>query len=197
MSAPGRPTTIHAHAIDNLDYIRATIERASGFSAVPGTGGMLMGATALVTAFVARPLAGSDQWVTVWLVDAAVACAIGLTAMSIKARRSATPLTGPAARRFALAFLPPLAAGAVLTAVLWQSGRIVQLPGCWLLLYGTAVTTGGAFSVRAVPLMGVCLMLLGMAAFIAPPEWGDHFMAAGFGLLQIGFGLIIARKHGG
>jgi hypothetical protein len=158
---------------------------------------MLMGATALVTAFVARPLAGSDRWVAVWLIDAALACAIGLMAMAIKARRSATPLTGPAARRFALAFLPPLAAGAVLTAVLWQSGRILQLPGCWLLLYGTAVTTGGAFSVRAVPLMGVCLMLLGVAAFVAPPEWGDQFMAAGFGLLQIGFGFIIARKHGG
>ena len=108
------------------------------------------------------------------------------------------PVAGrPAARRFAVAIVPALGAGAVLTAVLAASRLTARLPGCWLLLYGTAVTSGGAFSVRPVPLMGVGVMALGALAFVAPAAWGDWFMAAGFGGLQIAFGLVIARRHGG
>jgi hypothetical protein len=67
----------------------------------------------------------------------------------------------------------------------------------WLLLYGTAIVTGGAFSVRVVPLMGLCLMALGAVALFLPAGWGDVLMAGGFGAVQIGFGIWIARHHGG
>lgn len=50
---------------------------------------------------------------------------------------------------------------------------------------------------RPVQLMGAGFMALGALAFVAPAAWGDWFMAAGFGGLQIGFGLVIARRHGG
>jgi hypothetical protein len=106
-------------------------------------------------------------------------------------------LSGPAARKFALAFIPAIVAGGLLTAVLARGGLLDDLPGCWLLLYGAAVASGGAMSVRAVPLMGVSSMALGAAAAMAPPVWGDTFMAAGFGALQVGFGIVIARRHGG
>ena len=78
-----------------------------------------------------------------------------------------------------------------------RAGWQTRLPACWLLLYGTAVASGGALSVTAIPLMGAAFMALGAAAFVAPPEWGNYFMAAGFGVLQIVVGLIIARRYGG
>jgi hypothetical protein len=104
--------------------------------------------------------------------------------------------TGPSVR-FARSFAPPMTAAIVLTPVFATAGLVSRLPGCWLLLYGTAVVTGGAFSVRVVPLMGLCFMALGAAAFVAPAAWGNWLMAAGFGGLHIIFGLVIARRYGG
>jgi len=190
-------TALHTRALESLEYIRDTMERAAGFSAVPGRGGVLMGVTAIVTAVWAHRWRLSDRWLTLWLADAAGAVAIGMIGIVQKARRSGTALSAPATRRFALAFLPAIAAGTVLTAVLYHRGLVADLPGCWLLLYGTAVTSGGALSVGTVPMMGISFMALGAAAFVAPATWGDALMAAGFGALHIGFGIFIARRHGG
>jgi hypothetical protein len=192
------PEPIHAHAIDNLRFIRDTMSRATAFTAVPGWGGVLIGVTALGAALISGPPDDSLRWVLVWLIEAGIAAAIALAAMTLKARRIGVPLSSAApAFRFALGYVPPLIAGMVLTPVFVLDGLAPRLPACWLLLYGTAVVTGGAFSIRIVPLMGVCFMALGITAFAAPASWGHWFMAAGFGGLHLGFGLIIARNHGG
>ena len=192
------PEPIHAHAIDNIRFIRDAMSRASAFTAVPGWGGVAMGVSAIVTSVVSGPPDGSLRWVLIWFADAAVAAAIALVTMTIKARRIGAPLSSAApAFRFALAYVPPLVAGMVLTPVFAMLGLMARLPGCWLLMYGTAAATGGASAVRVVPLMGICFMVLGTAAFAAPAEWGHWLMAAGFGGLHIGFGLVIARRYGG
>jgi hypothetical protein len=197
MSAAAVPPSLHDHAADHLRFIRDTMARAADFTAVPGWGGVLMGVTALVTTAAAGPPRDTPAWVGIWLAAAGVAVALGLGAMVWKARRAGVSLTGAPARRFALAFVPPLMAGAVLTGVFVRDHMSTRLPGCWLLLYGAAVMSGGAFSVRLVPVMGICFMALGVLAFVSPVSTGSLFMAAGFGALQIGFGLIIARKYGG
>jgi hypothetical protein len=193
--APG-PPALHTHAIDNLRFIRQTMERAGPFTAVPGWGGVLIGVVALGASAIAGPPAG-PRWLNVWLGAATVAVTIGIVTMARKARASGSSFFAAPFQRFALAYLPPLAAGAVLTAVFVEGGFTARLPGCWLLLYGTGVTAGGALSVRIVPVMGILFMALGTAAFIAPTALGNTFMATGFGGLHIGFGLIIARKYGG
>jgi len=193
----GEPRAIHSHAIDDLRFIRDTMARAGQFSAIPGWGGVTMGATAIVASVVAGPLAHAERWLAVWSIEAAVAILIALVTMVRKARRSSATLLATPTRRFALVLLPPLAAGAVLTSVFVANGLTARLPGCWLLLYGVSGATGGALSVRVVPVMGVLFMALGVAAFIAPSAWGNILMAAGFGGLHIIFGAIIARHYGG
>ena len=195
--AMGEPRAIHSHAIDDLRFIRDTMARAGQFSAIPGWGGVTMGATAILASAVAGPLAHAERWLAVWSIEAAVAILIALVTMVRKARRSSATLLTTPTRRFALVLLPPLAAGAVLTAVFVANGLTARLPGCWLLLYGVSGATGGALSVRVVPVMGVLFIALGVAAFIAPSGWGNIFMAAGFGGLHIIFGAIIARHYGG
>jgi hypothetical protein len=156
-----------------------------------------MGVTAVIAAALAARRATPAEWIAVWLAEAVIALGVGGMTMVRKAEAQGTPLRTRAGRLFAGAFVPPILAGAVLTAALYQAGLTGLLPGVWLLLYGTAVSAAGAFSVRAVPVMGVCFMALGSAAFFLPRGTGDLMMAAGFGGLQIGFGLYIARRHGG
>ena len=120
-----------------------------------------------------------------------------MLAVRLKSRRMSLSLQSRPARRALLSFMPPLLAGAALTSVLYRGGAMDVLPGLWLLLYGTAVVTGGAFSVRIVPVMGLCFMGLGLVSFFAPASWQNAFLAAGFGVLHVAFGVVIARRHGG
>jgi len=188
---------IDRHAAENIRFIRETMERAGSFTAVPGWGGMAMGLTAVAAAFLAARQATLGAWLDVWLGEALLAFAIAAGATTFKARAAKMSLLSGPARKFALSFVPPLLVGALLTTVLFRTGATHVLPGMWLLLYGTAVVTGGAFSVRIVPMMGLCFMATGAAALFSPASWGNWYMAAGFGGLQIVFGLIIARKYGG
>lgn len=188
---------LHEHAAENLRFIRDTMARASDFTAVPGLGGVLMGALAFAATIVGGPPRDTRAWLGVWLATAGLAVVTGLVGIVWKARRHNLPLRGPVARRFALALVPALIVGAVLTAVFVQHDLAVKLPACWLLCYGAAISSAGAFSVRPVPFMGAAFIVLGLLAFVAPPEWGHLFMAAGFGGLHVGFGVVIARNYGG
>jgi len=191
------PIPIDARAADHLRYIRETMENAAEFTAVPGWGGVAMGMTALAAAFLAARQTSPGTWLTVWLAEVFVAVAIAAPAAATKARRANSSLFRGPGRKFVLSFAPPIIVGGLLTLALFKLGALAVLPGVWLLLYGTAIVTGGAFSVRAVPIMGLCLMVLGAAALFAPAAWGNLFMASGFGVVQIAFGLWIALRYGG
>ena len=191
------PIPIDARAADHLRYIRETMERAAEFTAVPGWGGVAMGVTAIFAAWAASRQTSPRAWITVWLLEAFVAVAIAAPSAATKAHRVNSALFSGPGRKFVLSFAPPILVGGLLTLILYHAGLFSTIPGLWLLLYGTAIVTGGAFSVRVVPVMGMCLMALGAIALFAPSNWGDAFMAAGFGAVQIGFGFWIARHHGG
>lgn len=192
------PRTLHGHAVANLRFIRETMESAGeSFTAVPGWGGVAMGLTAVVAAPLAARTTTLDGWLAVWLADALAALLIGGWAMAHKARQAGTRVVRGAGKRFVLNLSPPLIAAAIVSVVLYRSGAAELLPGLWLLLYGVGVVTAGAFSVRAVPAMGLGFMLLGTITLLGPRAWAEWTMAAGFGGLHIVFGALIARRYGG
>jgi len=198
MGAPRpEPVELHAHAMENLRYIRRTLERAGSFTAVPGIGGMLMGSTALAAAWMASGRSRAGAWLAIWLADAGLALLVGVVAAAVKSRRVKMPLLSGPGRKFVAGFAPAMVAGALLTVVMFRAGLTAALPGTWLLLYGASVVSGGWASVRVVPLMGACFMAAGAAALFAPAEWGNVILAAGFGGLHIVFGAVIAVKYGG
>jgi hypothetical protein len=193
---PPQPVALHDRAMDNLRFIRETMERSASFTAVSGWAGVAMGAVAAGAAGLARGHS-EPTWMAILMGAAALSFAIAVVGMVIKSRAAGMPLVSGPGRKFASSFAPPILVGGVLTVALYLSGQTAMLPGTWLLLYGTAVTTGGAHSVRIIPLTGMAFIVLGAAALFAPAAWGDAFMAAGFGGLHLLFGFLIARRHGG
>jgi hypothetical protein len=191
------PPALQARAMQNLEFIRETMASATAFTAVPGWGMALTGVTALAAAVLASQQTVPRAWLAVWLAEAVVGLVIGAATMALKARAAATSLLTGSGRKFALSLVPSLAVGGLLTAVLYHGGQATLLPGTWLLLYGTGVLAAGAFSVSAVPAMGLGFLLLGTLALVGPAAWGDLLLGAGFGGLHVVFGVIIARRYGG
>ena len=193
----GEPVKLSDRAADNLKFIRETMERSTHFTAVPGYGGMLMGVTAIVAAYIAQGRPFQRDWLIVWLTEALLAFAIGLLAMWQKSKIGKVSLISAPARKFAFGFLPALICGVAITLGLWRYDHFEIMAPVWMLLYGAAVVTGGAFSVRIVPVMGWIFMAVGAIALVVPASYGNILMGATFGLLHIIFGLIIAKRYGG
>jgi hypothetical protein len=193
----GEPANIHEHALDNIRYIRSTMENATAFTAVPGYGMMLVGLSALLAAYLGSNARSPEAWLAIWTAEGMAAILLGFIAMIWKANHANVSLLSQPARRFALGFAPPLLAGAALTASAARANQFTEVPGLWLLLYGAGVITGGMSSVRAVPIMGAAFMGLGALALFAPSVNVNLLLATGFGVLHLGFGLWIARKYGG
>ena len=182
--------------MDNLRFIRETMERAGTFTAVSGWGEVVIGCTAIAAAVVASRLT-LIGWVTTWLIEAGLAAAVAIGFMAAKARAAGMPLiTGPV-RKLVLSFSPPMLVGMVLTLLFVERGLEAFLPGSWMLLYGTGVVTAGTYSVCIVPVMGAAFMALGACALFTPPGWATALLIAGFGGVHIVFGVLIARRYGG
>lgn len=195
--AQDQPPALHDRAMDNLRYIRETMERAIPFTGISGRGEMAIGATALLACLLAAKQPNFKAWLSVWMAEGLISLLIAGWSMDRKARAVGMPLVSGPGRKAVFSLTPPLVAGALLTIVLVKAHLGDAIPGVWLLLYGTGVITGGMFSVRAVPAMGLCFMALGALALFSPPAFANWFMAVGFGGLHIVFGAIIVRKYGG
>ncbi len=189
--------SLQGRAMDNLEFIRDAMQRSTEFTAVPGYGGVLIGITAIGAGIIAFGQTANRTWLLIWLIEAVLAFSIGLLTMWQKSKMVETPLSSPPARKFALGFAPPIIAGVILTGLFFFNNLIGYLPTVWLTLYGTAVVSGGAYSVRAVPVLGWLFIALGAASVFLPAMYGNLLMATGFGGLHIIFGFLIARKYGG
>jgi len=192
-----QPPALHDRAMDNLRYIRETMERATPFTGISGSGEIAIGATALLASVVAAQQPSFKSWFAIWIAEGLISILIAGWSMDRKARAVQMPLMSGPGRKVVFSLAPPIIAGGLLTIVLVRAGLTNAIPGVWLLLYGTGVITGGMFSVRAVPVMGLCFMALGALALFSSPTFANWFMAAGFGGLHLLFGAIIVRKYGG
>lgn len=191
-----RATPVAERARERLDLVESTLRRATRFREVPAWGGVLMGLVGFAGAGAATLSDGREHWLATWLVAAAIAALIG--AAEISERMS---MRGSASRaqfgRFAAALAPSFVATGVLTFALANAGLYGWLPSVWLLGYGTALIGAGLVSLPEVLWMGVTFDLLGTAALLTPAQFGDLWLAAGFGGLHVVFGTWIAGGRRG
>jgi hypothetical protein len=188
---------LHARAMDNLAFIRDTMESAGAFTAVSGGAMVAIGIIGIAAAAVASQQPTSEAWLATWLVAAVLAPVIQLLGVFRKIRAARTPILSGSGRKFLLSFTPSMLVGALLTVVFVRADLVPMLPALWLLMYGAAVVAGGAFSVPIVPVLGAAFMAAGALAFFSPDSWDIWIMAAAFGGLHIAFGVSIARRYGG
>ena len=188
---------LHDRALEDLRFIRQTMEQASAFTAFSGWSLVIIGVTAMVTAVIAPVHPGTGSWLLLWMGEAALALAIAVTATLRKTRAAGEPLWSGPALKFTFSVAPTLIVGALLTAVLAGTALAHLLPAVWMLLYGAGLVSGGMFSHRIVPLTGVAFIAVGALALFTPASWGNALLAVGFGGLHVVFGTIVARKYGG
>ena len=191
------PTPIDSGALENLRYIRSTIEAADTFTTVPGYGCIAMGVTALVAVGVESIPQLTPYWLGIWVAAAIVACATALWFMEQKARAQGLSLRRAVARRFFMTLAPAFVAGAILTAALAGNIDRELMTGMWLLLYGTGLAACGLFAIRAVSTAGLAFMALGTATLWLPPGSAHIVLALGFGGIHLALGANIVRHHGG
>src|SRR2546428_4800302 len=101
------PRPLHDRALDNLRFIRQTMERAGSFTAVPGWGQVAVGATALAAALLAARQPTPELWLATWLGEAIVALVIGGAALVGEGYALPAPLPSRPGGRVGPGFLPP------------------------------------------------------------------------------------------
>lgn len=190
------PTPLHGVAADNLRFIRATMENATSFTGVSGKGYVLAGITAAVAAWVAAQQTTPGGWLLAWMLEALLAATLLMMLTSEKARVQGKSLWTGSGRRLMFAFLPAMGVGAVITLGFHLQGHTDLLPGLWLALYGAAVMTAGAHSIRLIAIMGALFIAIGALQVLGLTPM-NLTLGLGFGGLHIIFGLLIWRKHGG
>ena len=205
--APQGVVYMHERAMENLGFIRDALERSTPFTSVSGWGLVGMGLYSIGGGWVASLRLNAGWWIDCWVTVGIGGFLMGLVAMIWKMKQEPRPARMHALRHFASSLFPPIVAGAVLTEVFYEHHLSNLLSGMWLMLYGAGVTTGGAFSVRILPVMGLQFMALGTLSFYSPvtlqyPLLGtlrasDLYMMLGFGVFHILFGATIIKKYGG
>jgi hypothetical protein len=190
------PAALHARALADLRFIRETMEGAAAFTTLSGVGLVAIGLTAAGAGALAGATPGA-AWLRIWVAEAGLALVVGALTTVWKARRARLPVLSGPLRKFGLALAAPLLSGAFLTIALARAGSYGVLPGAWLMLYGSGLLAGGAFSIRLVPVMGACFLVLGVATTLAPLAFGPVALMIGFGGLHIVFGALVVRGHGG
>ncbi|HEY0683820.1 MAG TPA: hypothetical protein VGD45_15915 [Steroidobacter sp.] len=192
-----KTVNLDAHAMATLRYIRASMD-AAGSVAVPGSAGIAMGAVGTAAAALSAIPNLRPYWLYIWLVAAPVAAIAGGLLLARSASAIHFVSAGTPGRKLALALLPTLFAGAVMTAVLWRADHIGAIPGTWLLVYGCALISASASTTPIVSWMGSCFAGFGLLALVLPAELQIPLLGLGFGGLHILFGILIAREaaHG-
>ncbi|MDO8910095.1 MAG: hypothetical protein Q7W55_16535 [Pseudohongiella sp.] len=195
-NAGRHPVNLAARAEENLRFIRSTMENAAVFTGISGLGFVLTGITALLATWFASAQPDTGGWLYVWMAELVLATAVASGFTWHKTKTQGRSLRQTTTRKLVSAFVPAMVVGGLLTLVLSREQSTHLLPGIWLSLYGAAVITAGAWSVRVLPVMGAMFMALGATALLTPVPT-DWLMALGFGGLHIVFGVMIWRRYGG
>lgn len=162
---------MHPHlsqALDQISEIRRQMARGQVFRGYRAQTTALTGLLAIVVAAIQRmlipqPWANLPGYLMLW-GGLAVVCAILFGAeLLIRCRRLASPMQTERTIDAAERFIPPLAAGAILTFVFYQSLKplLWMLPGLWAVCFSLGVFASRTLLPRGIAVVGGYYLLAG------------------------------------
>lgn len=206
-------------AREHLRVIRQTMERSTKYSTLSGLSGVLIGLVAIVGVVVTNSIIRQAPAFTVrsqaelrslnafqhrqfaelaaiWTTVLVLAIAIDFVANKRRAARVGKTVMSPIGGHIILAALPAFFAGAVITYFFIMHNLAFSVWGVWMLCYGLAICAVGLFSVKPVSVLGAAFVLAGAVTLLLPPSAQLPMMALTFGGFHIGYGILMARRHG-
>ncbi len=206
-------------AREHLRVIRQTMERSTQYSTLSGLSGVLIGLVAIAGVLATSWVTSTTSWLVpsanapalaqrilqprtelsiaiIWTTVLAAAVVIDFVANKRRAARVGKTVVSPLGGHILLAALPSFFAGAMLTYFFLAHGLLFSVWGVWMLCYGLAICAVGLFSVKPVSVLGGAFVLAGAVTLLLPASAQLPMMAATFGGFHIGYGVLMARRHG-
>lgn len=189
--------------IDDLRYIRSTMEKSSKFLTLSGISGVAAGCVALIGSVVAYKIVyeklsftGSLR-IDLLILSALVlilAIALGVYFSLKKARKSGEKLFNGISYGLFRDGGIPLVVGGVFCLILVSNDCPLLVVAAMLIFYGIALIGFGARSYGDIRVLGGCEIFLGIVAgFI--PRYGLLIWTIGFGLLHIIYGIYMYIRY--
>ncbi len=198
------------HALADIRDIRSMMERSTRFLSLSGWSGVWAGCTALVSAGIAwqmhlpyffyrdvRPARweGVAPFVLLGAATFLVALVGAYYFTWRKASASGQKMwTRPARELMTQVAIPIIIGGIFCLSFLYEGLYTYLAPAC-LAFYGLALINGSKYTLTEIRWLGYCELLLGCIALFVP-YYGLAFLAAGFGLLHIIYGIVMWNKYG-
>jgi hypothetical protein len=179
-------------AAEHLQVIRTLMERSALYRRALAPIMIFNGVVGLAAAALGWGLkvGSAHAFILYWASVSAVAMTGSFLLVRRQAIKDSEPFWSPPTRRVSQAFLPPLAAGLMISAaVLVNPGSAAEvaggLPLLWLVLYGCAFHAAGFF------ISGCVLFAVGTPAWARPLDYAHGIMGLFFGGLHLAYGVYL------
>ena len=202
-------------SLEALKEIRSIMDRSARFISLSGWSGIWAGSMALAGAGIAYswlrqpgysyrdiPGAASGDYFDSFTIRLlalgicvfAAALAGGYFFTSRKAKKQGFKLWNNASRQMLLhLFIPMFAGGAFTLFFIYYGLGLFIAPAC-LVFYGLALVSASSHTLSDIRYLGGLEVALGCACLLCP-GYGLYFLAVGFGVLHILYGVIMWNKY--
>ena len=197
--------------IEDLKEIKDIMNRSTRFISLSGLSGVSTGITALAGAYLAYQTIFKEQdylvynavelssesvryllLIAIGTLILAIGAAIFFTSRNTKKKNQS--VWDQQTKRLLINLSIPLITGGLLCLMLLLRGFVGLLPPMALIFYGLALVNASKYTLPEIRSLGLIEIFLGLIA-IQFIDYGLLLWAAGFGVIQIIYGLIIQGRY--
>ena len=202
--------------LKDINAIRHMMERSNKFISLSGLSGVIAGVAALAGAALARHkmvsgyrnelietvwtpfFMGNLEFYSFYVLDALVVLVVAIGAGIIptiaRAKKKKQNIFNPTAYRMFINLFIPIIAGGLFCLTLINYSLFGLIAPCMLIFYGLALINASHYTINDIRYLGYLEIILGLINCLYPGK-GIYFLAFGFGVMHIVYGLLIYFKY--